>query len=65
MYTHLPEHTLQLSNMFVNEFKSINPKFIGYCHWFEVPQNAPYGDRAKSMTQHNIVFKCRYIINAR
>ena len=25
---------------------NITPKFIGYSHWFEVPENAPYGDRA-------------------
>ena len=50
VYTHLPEHTLQLSNMFVNE-TNINPKFIGYCHWFEVPENTAY---AKTMLMHNI-----------
>ena len=22
----------------------IEPKIIGYSHWFEVPENAPYGD---------------------
>ena len=50
VYSHLPEHTLQLSNMFVNE-TNINPKFIGYCHWYEVPENTAY---AKSMLMHNI-----------
>ena len=50
VYTHLPEHTLQLSNMFSNE-TNISPKFIGYCHWFEVPENTAY---AKSMIMHNI-----------
>ena len=50
VYSHLPEHTLQLSNMFANE-TNINPKFIGYCHWYEVPENTAY---AKSMLMHNI-----------
>ena len=31
--------------------KNINPKFIGYCHWYEVPENTAY---AKSMLMHNI-----------
>ena len=50
VYTHLPEHTLQLSNMFANE-TNINPKFIGYCHWYEVPENTAY---SKTMLMHNI-----------
>ena len=50
VYSHLPEHTLQLSNMFVNE-TNINPKFIGYCHWYEVPENTAY---SKTMLKHNI-----------
>ena len=50
VYSHLPEHTLQLSNMFVNE-TNINPMFIGYCHWFEVPENTAY---SKKMLMHNI-----------
>ena len=50
VYSHLPEHTLQLSNMFVNE-TNISPKFIGYCHWFEVPENTAY---SKKMLMHNI-----------
>ena len=50
VYSHLPEHTLQLSNMFVNE-TNLNPKFIGYCHWYEVPENTAY---AKTMLMSNI-----------
>ena len=44
VYTHLPEHTLQIANC-LNNNSNLSPKFIGYSHWFEVPQNAPYGDR--------------------
>tara|TARA_B100000287_G_C20640918_1_gene783438 strand:- start:154 stop:1500 length:1347 start_codon:yes stop_codon:yes gene_type:complete len=34
VYSHLPEHTLQLSNLLFNESHSL-PRFISYCHWFE------------------------------
>ena len=44
VYTHLPEHTLQIANCFYNN-TNILPKMIGYSHWFEVPENASYGDR--------------------
>ena len=50
LYSHLPEHTLQLSNMFNNE-TNISPKVVGYCHWFEVPENTAY---SKTMLMHNI-----------
>ena len=43
VYTHLPEHSLQIANCFHNA-TNIEPKIIGYSHWFEVPENAPYGD---------------------
>lgn len=41
VYSHLPEHTSQLKNLFVNT-TNIDPMFIGYCHWFEVPENTAY-----------------------
>ena len=50
VYCHLPEHALQLSNMFANE-TNLNPKMIGYCHWFEVSENTAY---SKTMLKHNI-----------
>ena len=45
VYSHLPEHTLQMANCLYNN-SNITPKFIGYSHWFEVPENASYGDKA-------------------
>ena len=45
IYSHLPEHTLQMANCLWNN-SNITPKIIGYSHWFEVPENAPYGDRS-------------------
>ena len=41
IYTHLPEHTNQIANCIFNN-TNIHPKIIGYSHWFEVPENAPY-----------------------
>ena len=41
IYTHLPEHTNQIANSVFNN-TNIAPKIIGYSHWFEVPENAPY-----------------------
>tara|TARA_A100001515_G_C4571900_1_gene210019 strand:+ start:177 stop:1514 length:1338 start_codon:yes stop_codon:yes gene_type:complete len=41
VYSHLPEHTLQLKNLFLNE-TNIEPKFIGYTHWTEFPEITNY-----------------------
>lgn len=41
IYTHLPEHTNQIVNSIYNN-TNITPKVVGYSHWFEVPENAPY-----------------------
>ena len=42
VYSHLPEHTLGLSNLFHNATQS-SPKFIGYCHWFETSKSVDFG----------------------
>ncbi len=39
LYSHLPEHTLQLSNLIHNLTHSF-PKIIGYSHWFETDNSA-------------------------
>ena len=41
IYSHVPEHTAQIANAIYNN-SNLRPKIIGYSHWFEVPQNAPY-----------------------
>ena len=41
VYTHLPEHTLQMKNLFYNN-TNINPLFIGYTHWTEFPEITNY-----------------------
>ena len=41
VYSHQPEHTLQLKNVFLNE-TNIEPKFIGYTHWTEFPEITNY-----------------------
>ncbi len=50
VYSHLPEHTLQLSNLFFNN-TNIRPKFIGYSHWYEIEENTHY---LKSLFMNNI-----------
>ena len=50
LYSHLPEHTSQLMNLFYNA-TNIQPKCIGYCHWYELPENTEY---AKNVLMHNI-----------
>ena len=49
VYSHLPEHTLQLKNLLVND-TNIDPKIVGYCHWYEVDENTNYSER---MLLHN------------
>ena len=41
VYTHLPEHALQLKNLLYNT-TNINPSFIGYTHWTEFPEITNY-----------------------
>jgi glycosyltransferase involved in cell wall biosynthesis len=38
VYTHLPEHTLQLSNLLFNDGISDGIRMIGYLHWAETPR---------------------------
>ena len=44
LYSHLPEHTLNMSNLLEND-TNISPKYVGYCHWYEVDENTNYGKR--------------------
>ena len=41
VYSHLPEHTLQLKNVLLNE-TNIEPGFVGYTHWTEFPEITNY-----------------------
>lgn len=41
IYSHVPEHTAQIVNCIYNN-THLRPKIVGYSHWFEVPENAPY-----------------------
>lgn len=43
VYSHLPEHTLQLKNLLYNT-TNINPRFIGYTHWTEFPEITNYSE---------------------
>ena len=44
VYSHLPEHTLNMSNLLEND-TNITPKYVGYCHWYEVNENTNYSKR--------------------
>lgn len=50
VYSHLPEHTAQISNVF-NNSTNISPNIVGYCHWYETPANTAY---EKTMLWSNI-----------
>ena len=41
VYTHLPEHDLQLKNLLYNN-TNINQLLIGYTHWTELPEITNY-----------------------
>lgn len=41
VYSHLPEHTLQLKNTFYN-VTNIKPGIVGYSHWTEFPEITEY-----------------------
>ena len=41
VYSHLPEHTLQLKNLFYNT-TNLSPLFFGYSHWTEFPEVTNY-----------------------
>lgn len=50
VWSHLPEHTLAIRNVFDNVTNE-KPVIVGYCHWFEVPENTAY---ASTMLWHNL-----------
>jgi len=43
VYSHLPEWNSQIKNVIGNS-TNIRPKYISYCHWFEVPENTNYNE---------------------
>lgn len=51
VYSHLPEHTLQIKNVFYN-VTNIKPEFIGYSHWTEFPEITEY---PMSLIDHNFL----------
>jgi hypothetical protein len=49
VWSHLPEHTLAIKNVLYNSTNE-RPAFVGYSHWWEVPENTAY---AETMLMHN------------
>ena len=48
VYSHLPEHTLQLKNLFYNETNE-RPVFIGYTHWTEFKEITGYSETVRDI----------------
>jgi glycosyltransferase involved in cell wall biosynthesis len=44
IYSHLPEHSLQISNILHNT-TDLNIPIYGYCHWYEINENTSYSKR--------------------
>ena len=40
IWSHLPEWTNQL--LIVRRYNVVTQKIIGYCHWWEIPENGAY-----------------------
>jgi hypothetical protein len=51
VYSHLPEHTLQVKNVFYN-VTNIRPEFVGYSHWTEFPEITDY---PMTLINHNFL----------
>lgn len=51
VYSHLPEHTLQIKNVFYN-VTNIKPEFVGYSHWTEFPEITDY---PMTLIDHNFL----------
>ncbi len=52
LYTHLPEHTLQLTNLLMNDSHSDGIRTFGYSHWFETSASVSF---TKKMLLMNMV----------
>lgn len=51
VYSHLPEHTLQVKNVLFN-VTNLKPEFIGYTHWSEFPEVTEY---PMTLIDHNFL----------
>lgn len=51
VYSHLPEHTLQIKNVLYNT-TNMRPAFVGYTHWTEFPEITEY---EMTVMSHNIL----------
>ena len=62
VWSHLPEHTLQLKNLFFN-LTNEQPIFIGYSHWFEVKENTNYAENMLPVNLHGILAMEKCMVN--
>jgi len=54
VWSHLPEHTLQIANVFANATNE-RPVIVGYAHWFEVAENSAYAETMLPANLHGIL----------
>ena len=66
VFSHLPEHTLQLVNLMSNLTHFHNVPVIGYCHWFEIEEVTKYSKNVFPLNIHGILEmkKCYLNTNA-
>ena len=62
VYSHLPEHTLQLKNVLLNE-TNIEPGFVGYTHWTEFPEITNYKETVMDINFLGLLSKEKCGIN--
>lgn len=51
VWSHLPEHTLQLKNLILNT-SNCKPRFVGYSHWWEFKESTFYD---QTMLNQNLI----------
>lgn len=64
VWSHLPEHTLAMRNVFYNATNE-KPVFVGYSHWFEVPENTAYAETLLSTNLAGVLAMDRCGVNSR
>tara|TARA_Y100000593_G_scaffold94362_1_gene193065 strand:+ start:1969 stop:3309 length:1341 start_codon:yes stop_codon:yes gene_type:complete len=59
IYSHLPEHTVQVINLIANVTNIGTPPIIGYCHWFEIKEITMY-DKTYLLNNINGILEMQY-----
>jgi glycosyltransferase involved in cell wall biosynthesis len=65
IFSHLPEHTLQLVNLMTNKTHFHYVPVIGYCHWFETQEVTKYGKTVFPLNIHGILEMQKCYLNTK